>query len=464
MTQTRQRPNILFIMSDDHAYQAITAYRPDFPIRTPGIDRLATEGCRLDRMYCTNSICAPSRASILTGNYNHLNGVRKLHNNLDKRLPNVAKSLQAVGYQTCIIGKWHLGNTDPYLPSGFDNYAIFDGQGEYYNPEWITPEGRERSEGYVTELLTTRCLDWLEERDRKKPFFLMCHHKAPHRNWQASPKYQHAFDKVNFPHPRTYRDDYASRGPAVAAATMRIDDLTAHDFKDRPLPDLDEDALRDWKFQHYMADYTATIASVDDSVAELLAYLDAEGLSDDTIVIYTSDQGFYLGEHGWFDKRLIYEESHRMPFLIRYPREIDPASINEELVLNIDLADTFLDYAGAKGSLPCQGRSIRSIIRGEEEGYETIYYRYWDYPSEHNVYPHSGVRTKRYLLARFIDPTDGDRVYYELYDHIRDKDEVNNLIDDPAYAELVVELKAKLEHLKKHYEDFDPDPAYREIP
>lgn len=457
-----RRPNLLFIMSDDHGYQAITAYNPSFPIRTPGIDRLAEEGARLDRMFCTNSICAPSRACILTGNYNHLNGVRKLENNFNGRLPNVAKSLREAGYQTAIIGKWHLGNRAPYLPTGFDHFEIFDGQGEYYNPRFITAEGVRREEGYATELVHEKSLRFLRERDPEKPFFLMCHHKAPHRNWQPSPKYRHAFDKVNFPHPETYEDDYSTRGPAARKAHMRIDDLTPHDFKDRPLPSWEGKKLRDWKFQYYLADYCACIASVDDSVGGLLDELDAQGIAEDTVVIYCSDQGFYMGEHGWFDKRMIYEESLRMPFLIRYPREIEAGSVHEDLLLNIDFADTFLDYAGVKGALPCQGRSFRRVLaRGKEEkGYDAVYYRYWDAPSEHYVFPHSGVRDARYKLARFIDIENGDRVYYELYDLQSDPHELKNRYGDPALAEVQVAMHHKLEELKKQYVDEDDDQAY----
>ncbi len=470
------RPNILFIMSDDHAYQAITAYNPTFPISTPGIDRLAKEGARLDRMFCTNSICAPSRACILTGNYNHLNGVRKLDNNFNGRLPNVAKSLQDEGYQTAIIGKWHLGVKEPYLPTGFDHFEIFVNQGEYYNPRFITDEGIHIEYGYATELVTEKSISYIKNRDKDKPFFLMCHHKAPHRNWQPSPKYKNAFDKVNFPHPETYNDDYESRGPAASKAAMRIDDLTQNDFKEKKIPKGTKEEVRNWKFQHYLADYTACIASVDDSVAELLESLEEEKILDNTVVIYCSDQGFYMGEHGWFDKRFIYEESLRMPFLIRYPKEIEAGSVVNDLLLNIDFADTFLDYAGARGKLKCQGESFRNVLKNHSKsdcnsdecaatarnkGYDAVYYRYWDAPSEHYVFPHSGVRTERYKLAKFIDIENSDSIYYELYDLEKDPNELHNIFDKPEYSDIQNELFAKMEELRIKYEDNDPDDFYK---
>lgn len=470
-TEGQGPTNILFIMSDDHAYQAITAYNPSFPISTPGIDRLAKEGARLDRMFCTNSICAPSRACILTGNYNHLNGVRKLDNNFNGKLPNVAKSLQEHGYQTAIIGKWHLGHEKPFLPTGFDHFEIFIGQGEYYNPRVIDENGMHVEYGYATDIVNQKSIDYIKNRDKDKPFFLMCHHKAPHRNWQPSPKYKNAFDKVNFPHPETYDDDYANRGPAARKAAMKIDDLTPNDFKDKKIPEGSPEEIRNWKFQHYLADYTACIASVDDSVNDLLNTLEDEGILDDTVVIYCSDQGFYLGEHGWFDKRFIYEESLRMPFLIRYPREIKAGTVNDDLLLNIDFADTFLDYAGAKGALKCQGESFRNVLRnvdcdenccdGRSKGYDAVYYRYWDAPSEHYVYPHSGVRTDRYKLAKFIDIEDNDSIYYELYDLEKDPHELNNLFDNEEYKDVQNSLFEKMEELRIKYEDNDPDDFYK---
>lgn len=465
--------NILFIMTDDHARQAITAYAPDFPVETPGIDRIAKNGMRMDACYCTNSICAPSRAAIVTGTYNHLNGVRNLEDGLDGSLNNVGKVLQKNGYQTAILGKWHLGDRLPYLPVGFDETAVFvgyGGQGSYYDPEFAKADGSKfQVDGYATDIVHDMTIEFLENRDKQKPFFVMCHHKAPHRNWVPNKKYEHIYDDVVFPHPPTYNDDFETRGSGAAEAIMDIDDLRPMDFKLDELPEFESDTeRRDWKFQHYMRDYMACVKSVDDSVAGLLDYLDENGLSEDTLVIYTSDQGFYTGEHGWFDKRFMYEESHCMPFLAQMPGTIPAGQTSNEMILNIDFADLFLDYAGVdRAELDGQGRTFRALLEGDEswKGYDEVYYRYWDYPSEHNVYPHFGIRTRTHKLMRFEDPTieDSDKVYWELYDIADDPLEINNIANDPANKALLSELKDALFAIKlkykDDYDDYTPSPT-----
>lgn len=458
-----KRPNILFIMSDDHALQAITAYRPDHQIETPGIDRLARNGMRFDNCLCTNSICSPSRAAILTGTYNHLNGVRNLEVPLDSKINNVAKVLQKHDYQTAIIGKWHLGTKPENMPSGFDHYQIFRGQGEYYNPFFFTNEGEIREEGYATELITKKVIEYLDQRDPDRPFFMMCHHKAPHRNWQPSPKYKDAYKHIKFKHPENYNDNYETRGPNAEYAKMRVSELTDIDTKGPAPEGLNEQELKDWKFQRYMEDYTATISSVDDSVDELLDYLEAEGIAEDTIVIYTSDQGFYIGEHGWFDKRFMYEESHHMPFIIQYPKAIPANTVTEEMILNIDFASLFLDYAGIDPSeLNGQGKSFRPIVEGHEDakGYDHVYYRYYDYPSEHNVYPHYGIRGRRWKLIYFENPENKRGIgqyYWELYDLENDPQEMNNLYGQPGTEEVVEKLRTEMARLRDQYEEDDPD-------
>lgn len=459
----QKRPNILFIMSDDHALQAITAYRPEHQVPTPGIDRLAENGMRFNNCLCTNSICSPSRASILTGTYNHLNGVRNLELGLDSRINNVAKVLQSNDYQTAIIGKWHLGTKPENMPSGFDHYQVFRGQGEYYDPFFYTDKGDIKETGYSTELITKKVVEWLDQRDPDRPFFMMCHHKAPHRNWQPSPKYKDAYKHIQFRHPDNYNDDYATRGPNAEYAKMKVVELTDFDTKGPAPEGLSEQELKDWKFQRYMEDYTATIASVDDSVDELLDYLGEHDLMDDTIVIYTSDQGFYIGEHGWFDKRFMYEESHHMPFLIQYPRAIPAGTVTDEMVLNIDFAALFLDYAGIdQAELNAQGASFRHIVEADEDakGYEHVYYRYYDYPNEHNVYPHYGVRGRRWKLILFENPENKRNIgtyYWELYDLENDPSEMNNIYGQEGTEDVVEHLKREMTRLREKYEEHDPD-------
>ncbi|MCZ6678030.1 MAG: sulfatase [Candidatus Poribacteria bacterium] len=457
------RPNILFIMSDDHAAQAMSCYGSRIN-ETPNIDRIAQDGMIFHNCFCTNSICTPSRANILTGQYSHRNGVKTLADKFDGRNPHVAKMLQLDGYQTAMIGKWHLGHGGVYDPTGFDYWNVLPGQGLYHNPELIDKDGPKVYDGYVTDIITDLSLAWLKDRDADRPFFLMCHHKAPHRPWDPDEKHMHLYEDLDIPEPETFNDDYANRSNAAKEAKMRIDrDLNARDLKIEPPEGLTGQALKKWKYQRYIKDYLRCVASIDDNVGRLLDYLDEEGLTDDTLVIYTSDQGFFLGEHGWYDKRFMYEESLRMPFAVRYPREIQPGSSCDAIALNVDFAETFLDYAGLPIPGDMQGNSLRPLFNGETpEGWQTsLYYRYWMHLAHHYVCAHYGVRTHRYKLIYYYGEALGatgsvdepKTPEWELFDLQSDPLEMKNVYDEPAYADVVKTLKEELYRLKKEVGD-----------
>ncbi len=443
-------PNILYIMADDHASHAISAYGSQMN-KTPQIDRLAREGMRFDQCFVTNSICTPSRACILTGKYSHLNGV-PVFNRFDGSQPTLAKYLQAAGYHTGMIGKWHLVSD----PTGFDYWNILPGQGVYYNPVFIEMGRRTKHEGYVTDLITDFSIEFLKNCPKGKPFFLMCHHKAPHRPWQPDEKHRKLFENVEVPEPKTFNDNetnYATRSDAAREATMRIDrDLKPADLKKEPPEGLSTAELKKWKYERFMQDYLACVASIDDGVGRLLDYLDQNGLAGNTIVIYTSDQGFFLGEHDWFDKRFMYEESLQMPFLIRWPGHIQPGAVNNDMILNVDFAPMLLAAAGQTVPADMQGRSFLPLLQGRTpaDWRTAMYYRYYHYPKDHRVQPHYGIRTEQHKLIYFnkIDQ-------WELYDLKQDPYEVNNLYSDPAQAETVKKLKAELYRLKKELKDED---------
>ncbi|HVW91470.1 MAG TPA: sulfatase [Devosia sp.] len=489
------RPNILFIMSDDHAAQAISCYGHGLN-RTPNLDRIADEGMRLDNCYVTNSICTPSRASILTGTYNHVNTVTTLDTHIDNRLPNVAKHLRRAGYQTAIFGKWHLGEGKAHEPTGFDEWSVVPGQGEYFDPVMIDKDGPKTIEGYATDIITDKCLDFLDRRDPERPFFLMCHHKAPHRNFQPHPKYRSLYSDEDLPIPETFRDDYRNRAAAAAAAKMRVkSDMTYDDLglaqpeggnevgepmfpgmRNRKVPELAEGgsmtlvdietgenfaftdpvALAEFKYQRYIKRYLRTVASIDENVGRLLDYLDEKDLARDTIVIYTSDQGFFLGEHGWFDKRFMYEESLRMPFLIRYPKAIEAGTTSSKIAMNVDFAPTFLDYAELPVPSYMQGTSMRPLLEqtADESWQDVAYHRYWMHKEFiHNAFAHYGVRDDRYkLIYWYNDPLEqpgalpGDEPpEWELFDCQEDPYELVNRADDPAYAEVFRMMLGKLD-------------------
>ncbi|MBP7053078.1 MAG: sulfatase [Phycisphaerae bacterium] len=471
------RPNILFIMTDDHASHAMSCYGSKIN-KTPNLDRIANEGMRFTNSFCTNSICAPCRAVILTGKYSHLNGLIDNSVTFDGSQQTFPKLLQEAGYETAIIGKWHLKSD----PTGFDYWNILPGQGVYYNPVTIEMGRQKKHEGYVTDILTDYAIDWMKGRKEGKPFCLMFHHKAPHREWEPGPKYLTLYDDVEIPEPATLFDDNAGRGRAAKEQDMTIEKtLTKRDVKlvtpGRLTPEQQakwdaaygpkikafeeanlqgKDLVR-WKYQRYIKDYLRCIASVDESVGKVLDYLDQSGLARNTVVIYTSDQGFYLGDHGWFDKRFMYEISLRMPLLVRYPKEIRAGSVNSDIVLNLDFAETFLDWAGVPVPADMQGRSLRLLLQGRTppDWRTSMYYHYYEYPAVHSVKRHYGVRTERYKLIHFYNDIDE----WELYDLKTDPDERQNVYNDPQYAEIVQELKAKLKQLRAQYNDTTGAPV-----
>ena len=491
------RPNILFIMADDHASKSISCYGAGIN-DTPNLDRLANEGMKFNHCYVTNSICTPSRAAILTGTHNHVNGVMTLDSKINKHNPNVAKSLRTGGYQTAMVGKWHLGEGKEHEPTGFDYWSVVPGQGEYHDPEFIGPEGTKRERGYATDIITDKSLNWIKERDPEKPFFMMCHHKAPHRSWECHPKHRDLYkDPIRLPD--TLTDDYKNRAQAAKVAKMRVaEDFTYFDlglvqpdggldigekmvdkwwFQVRKIPAPEDDVtgmklidkedgtvftfktpqeLAEFKFQRYMQRYLRTIQSIDDNVGRMLDFLEAEGLAENTIVIYTSDQGFFLGEHGWFDKRFMYEESFQMPFLIRYPREITAGSVCDDIICNVDFAPTFLDFASLRIPTYMQGVSFRSLLRQQTptNWQQVAYHRYWMHRDViHEAYAHYGVRDQRYKLIYWynedfgIEGTrpGGEEKEWELFDCDLDPLELFNCYHDARYAEVVTRMTKMLE-------------------
>lgn len=476
------RPNLVLIMTDDHAAHACSAYGSRIN-QTPQLDRIATGGMRMDTVFCTNAICAPSRASILTGTYSHRNGVPTLMTDFDYRLPTFPQVLQRGGYATALFGKWHLGDNPENLPQGFDDWRILPGQGAYHDPVMLRAGGpggeaiREKQLGYVTDVITDLSIDWLRARNTERPFCLLVHHKAPHRPWLPDEAHADLYDGVDIPEPETLFDDYATRSEAARAARMRIsDDLRASDVKAEVPPELageEQTAERTkWNYQRYIKDYLRCVASVDDNVGRLLDHLDEAGLAEDTIVVYTSDQGFFLGDHGWYDKRFIYEQSLRMPMLVRWPGVITPGSTSDALVTNVDFAQTFLDAAGvdAAAELPdSQGRSFRDVLAGSEpdDWPKSMYYRYWEHDSKpHHVWGHYGVRTGTHKLVYFYNadagaPGSTDLVAepeWEMYDLIADPAELHNVANDPAYADTRAQLEAELARLQAQVGD-QPYPA-----
>lgn len=449
----RKPPNIIFIMTDDHASHALSCYGSKIN-KTPNLDRIAKEGMRFTNCFCTNSICAPSRAVILTGKYSHLNGVTDNAVEFDGSQQTFPKLLQKAGYKTAIIGKWHL-KTDP---TGFDYWNILPGQGIYHNPVLIEMGQRKKHTGYVTDIITDLCLKWLKERSGDKPFCLMYHHKAPHREWEPDDKHAKMYEDIDIPLPETFNDDYKTRCAAARQQEMTIEHhLNEKDLKMKPPEGLTGQESKKWKYQRYIKDYLRCVASVDDNVGRLLDYLDSSGLAENTIIFYTSDQGFYLGDHGWFDKRFMYEESLRMPLLVRYPKKIKAGSINNDLVLNLDFAPTFLDLAGVAVPGDMQGHSIRSLLKGStpKDWRDSMYYHYYEYPAVHSVKRHYGVRTKRYKLIHFYYDIDA----WEMYDLEKDPNELNNLYDNSAYADIVKQLKTELERLRKEFKDTAKAPV-----
>ena len=466
----RKPPNILFIFSDDHAYQAISAYNdPRRLLDTPNLDRLAKEGMRFDRCLVPNSICGPSRASVLTGKYSHLNGFyNNTNSKFDGSQVTFPKLLHGAGYQTAIIGKWHLA-TDP---TGFDEWNILPGQGLYYNPEMIHKGQKVKHQGYVTDIITDSSIAWLKGRDKSKPFLLMCQHKAPHREWMPALRHLGHDKDRRYPEPATLFDDYAGRGKAEHDQDMTIaKTMNNVDLKLTPPTNLTPDQrkawdayyeprnaafrkanlqgmdLVRWKYQRYLHDYLGSIKAVDESIGKVLKFLDDEGLANNTIVVYSADQGFFLGEHGWFDKRWIFEESLRAPLLVRWPGVTKAGESSKSLVSNIDFAETFLDAAGLPVPAEMQGRSLVPLLKGEtpSDWRNAFYYQYYEYPEPHHVRPHYGVVTDRYKLVHFDRP---DLDTWELFDLYTDPQELRNVYYEPAYRTVLDDMRQKLDRLR----------------
>ena len=491
------RPNIIFIMSDDHAYQAISCYGSKI-IQTPNIDRIAREGVIFQNSFVTNSICAPSRAVMLTGKYSHMNGLRDNQDVFNSKQQTYPALLRKAGYFTAMIGKWHLKN----LPEGFDYWNVLPDQGDYYNPDFIGMNGDTvKYKGYATDLITDMVIEQLDKRNKNKPFCILYHNKAPHRNWMPAIRHLGAFSDSVFKLPETFYDDYSNRSSAAAEQDMRIEDMfLSMDMKLMPgyyakdtnsggnpefdpvaewsreynrlspeekkewdayyLPVNEEfkssglkgKALIEWKYSRYMEDYLGTLLSVDENIGRLLDYLDKNGLAGNTILVYTSDQGFYLGEHGWYDKRFMYEQSLRMPLVMRYPKEIKAGQVNHDMVLNLDFAPTFLDFAGVEIPGDIQGNSFRKLITEDKHSNwrNSIYYHYYEFPQGwHSVKRHYGIRTEKYKLIHFYN----DINEWELFDLENDSLEINNLYQEPGYAAVVVNLKQQLDSLRSFYGD-----------
>lgn len=530
--KAQQHPNIVYIMCDDHAYQCISAYGSALSklAPTPNIDRLAERGMRFDRAFVENSLSTPSRACLMTGQYSHQNGQRQLGEGIDTTRTFFTELLQEAGYQTAVVGKWHMGCD----PKGFDYYHVYNDQGQYWNPQYRGTDTNNEfvvEEGYSTDLTTDHALSFIEHRDPSKPFCLLLHHKAPHRNWQANLKYLGMYDDVEFPMPENFYDDYATRGSAARTQKMSVtrDMRWEQDFKVPEMLDLNNPDSKDsynalmgeinrmtpeqrsawgryyfprnrrlleaqlkgkdldnWKYQVYIRDYVSVIASVDESVGRVLDYLDKNGLTDNTMIVYTSDQGFYMGEHGWFDKRFMYEESLRTPLIVSYPGHTKPGSVCNRLVQNIDYAPTFLALAGVQQPKDMPGRSLVPVLDNGDNvknWRQSIYYHYYDYPTYHMVRKHDGVRTERYKLIHFygkggldavsenkyqnvpgtreygtmkglesigyFEPKDEAVNYCELYDLQADPHEQNNIFGKLGTEKITKQLQRELDKYRK---------------
>ena len=490
----KERPNIIFIMTDDHTTQAMSCYGGQL-MDTPNMDRIASEGIRFDNCYATNALSGPSRACILTGKFGHMNGFTDNASKFDGSQQTFPKLLQQAGYKTGVIGKWHLISE----PEGFDHWSIITGQeeqGDYYRPDFRENGVDVQEEGYVTDVITDKALEFIDAYADKGPFMLMLHQKAPHRNWMPAPRHLGMFNDVTFPEPANLFDDYEGRGEAARSQDMSIANTLQDDWDFKLLtreeilagnnrlydvytrmpeevqhkwdsvyaPRIAEyrsgklkgDDLVRWKYQQYMRDYLATAASVDEGIGRVLDHLEACGELDNTIIVYTSDQGFFLGEHGWFDKRLMYEECQRMPLLVRYPASIKAGSTSDAICMNIDFAPTFLDYAGVEIPSDIQGRSLRPVLDAggavPSDWRKAAYYHYYEYPAEHSVKRHYGIRTADCKLIHFYNDIDE----WEMYDMTADPHEMKNVYDDPAYAGKRAEMHSLLEKVQQEYQDTDP--------
>lgn len=480
--KAQRKPNIVLIISDDHAYQAIGAYGGK-NARTPNIDRLAREGVKFNRAYVTNSICGPSRAVILTGKHSHRNGFKdNEHSRFDGSQNTFIKELGKAGYNTAWIGKWHLETR----PQGFSYWQILPGQGAYYNPDFLMMDGsRKQFDGYVSNVIEDEAEKWLNARDTSQPFCLVIGHKATHRTWIPDTTDMGAFENTNFELPHNFFDKYEGR-EAARVQEMSISESMRMGYDLKMFGDSAEanregsikrmnpaqrakfdafynpiaeglktvrftaEGFAQWKFQRYMRDYMSTALSLDRNIGRTLDYLDQHGLSENTIVIYMSDQGFYLGEHGWFDKRFMYEESFRTPMVMRYPGKVKPNSANNDFVMNLDIAPTLLDAAGVKAPDDMQGKSFLPVLARKEKARKTMYYHYYE-NGEHAVSPHFGVRNERYKLIRFYTRVNG----WELYDLKKDPSEMTNLINSKKHGKIKKKMMAELQAEIGKYGDTD---------
>ena len=478
LNKQKNKPNIIFILSDDHTTNAISAYGGLYKeiAPTPNIDKIAQEGAILKNTFATNSICGPSRASILTGTYSHIHGYNKNYKGgvFDNRLWTFPKELQKNGYNTALIGKWHLASE----PIGFDYYKYHDNlgqQGFYWNPLYNENGVKIKESGYATNLTTDFALNWLKNRSNKEePFCLLLQYKAPHREWSPDEKYEQLWENEELPYPTTFNDDYKTREKTAGNTEMTMDYFSRRDMKINAPDSLNEKQTRRWlsygfkrnevveldpnlskeenkklKFQKYIKDYLASVKSVDDNIGKVLDYLKESDLEENTIIIYASDQGFFIGEHGWFDKRFMYEESIRMPFVIKYPGKIKPKTINKDIITNIDFAPTILEIADIDLPESIQGKSfLKNLTENENDNWrQSMYYHYYEYPYYHHVQPHYGIRNERYKLIHFYYDID----VWELYDLKKDPNELNNLFYSDKYKDLAIELKQELYELKKQY-------------
>lgn len=487
--RVRERPNVIYIMADDLTTQAISAYGDIYRdiAPTPNMDRLAAEGMLFNDVMCTNAICGPSRAAILTGKYSHQNGYYKNESggkfNVDQWT--FPRAFQDAGYQTALFGKWHLGSD----PTGFDAYKFHANagqQGTYWDPLYNENGEQVREKGYATNLTTDFALNWLgEEREQTDPFLMFLQYKAPHRPWEPDSKYETLWDDIDMPYPTTFNDTYEGRELTAGDTEMTMEHLSRRDMKlERPEELTGKDRIRwdfygakndeivqpegmtaeegrRWRYQRYIKDYLACVKSVDDNIGRVLDYLDKNNLTENTIVILTSDQGFYLGDHGFFDKRFIYEESLRMPFMVRYPKLVKPGAVNDDVITNVDFAPTLLDLAGIKTEEEMQGNSFAAMLYGKtpRKWRQSMYYHYYEFPFWHHVQPHYGIRTQRYTMAHFYYSIDT----WELYDNQEDPDQLVNLIDHPDYQDVRRELAMELKHLMIDYGNDLPLEKFREI-
>jgi arylsulfatase A-like enzyme len=484
-----KRPNIIFIMCDDLTTQAISAYGGIYKdiAPTPNMDRIAREGMLFQNVMCTNAICGPSRACILTGNYSNVNQYYKNEygGHFDSTQWTYPQEFQKKGYQTALFGKWHLGSE----PVGFDEFRYHSASGQqgiYWDPPYNHNGQIKKEKGYCTNLTTDFALNWLQALGTaNKPFMMMLQYKAPHRPWEPDKKYEHLWDDIEMPYPATFNDDYKGRELTAGNTEMTLDFLSRRDLK-MPTPKdlkgkekvqwefygakkgqvvqpdtMSAEEGKKWRYQIYIKDYLACVKSVDDNIGRVLDYLDKNGLAENTMIVLTSDQGFYLGDHGFFDKRFIYEESLRMPFMIKYPKMVKAGSQNTDIITNIDFAPTLLEVAGIKASVPMQGRSFLPILKQKtpKSWRQSMYYHYYEFPYWHHVQPHYGIRTQRYTLAHFYYNID----VWELYDLQKDPKQLHNVINDPAYASVIKDLKKELEALRRQYKNDKPMSAYREI-